>query len=126
MKAHRWVVVITYELTEEQAGRLGMIQLDHENRVAVSGPGCLDCEVLFKDPHAAICYAPAAEAIEFGRRIPSELARDSLSTSSPIVRSEDRTELKAAAELVEKPQTCQACGMVITPEGYCRCSGLGG
>lgn len=65
MKRHRWVVVVTYELTEKEAdarihGPAGdPIKLDEVNRLGIDGPGCLDCEILYTEPHAEWCPAPA-------------------------------------------------------------------
>jgi hypothetical protein len=94
VRHHRWVVVVTYRLSQDEAKEAmtpgaGQIPLDHENRIAISGPGCLDCEYVWGEVHDQPCRAPRAAGIQFGRSVPPAVATD-LAGPAGRVRSDDQ------------------------------------
>jgi hypothetical protein len=106
MRHHRWVVVVTYRLSQEQAAGVHAtdfamssedLRLDHENRIAVSGPGCLDCEGLWKDVHEQRCEAPRTGAIIFGSIVSPAVASDVVAEPGHA-RSEDATRIPEELE----------------------------
>lgn len=68
---HRWIVMIVHVLTDQQgrdliAGKIAdgtaeQITWDHENRLGVNGPGCIDCEAPMHAVADQPCPADATE-----------------------------------------------------------------
>jgi hypothetical protein len=64
MKEHRWIVAVIYQLPEEAAERAvngEVVNLGHENRIGVDGPGCLDCERPYEAARGTPCDAPPVD-----------------------------------------------------------------
>jgi hypothetical protein len=65
MKKHRWIAAVIYELSEDEARRAAtgeVVNLQHDHRIGVDGPGCLDCERPYEEVHGAPCDPPTAKA----------------------------------------------------------------
>lgn len=71
MKKHRWVVVATYELTDELASATNAggppVLLGDQNIMSIDGPGCLDCEKAYREA-GRFCLAPAWVVIPLKER----------------------------------------------------------
>jgi hypothetical protein len=64
MKKHRWITAVIYELSDEEARRAAtgeVVNLQHEQRIGVDGPGCLNCERPYEEVQGAPCESPEAE-----------------------------------------------------------------
>jgi hypothetical protein len=60
VKDHRWIVAVVYRLSDEAAAKAAageVVNLGHEHRIGVDGPGCLDCERTYEDARGTPCDA---------------------------------------------------------------------
>jgi hypothetical protein len=58
VKKHRWIVAVIYELEEDEAQQVvsgRVVDLTHERRIGVDGPGCLDCERPYEEARGTSC-----------------------------------------------------------------------
>jgi hypothetical protein len=61
VKDHRWIVAVVYQLSDEAAAKAAggeVVNLGHQHRIGVDGPGCLDCERTYEDANGTPCTAP--------------------------------------------------------------------
>lgn len=64
MKEHRWIVAVIYRLQDDEAQQVAtgkVVNLRHERRIGVDGPGCLDCERSYDDARGTLCDARPVE-----------------------------------------------------------------
>jgi hypothetical protein len=64
VKKHRWIVAVIYELQEDEAQQVAtgrVVNLTHERRIGVDGPGCLDCERPYEEARGTPCDARAVQ-----------------------------------------------------------------
>jgi hypothetical protein len=60
MSDHRWIVAVIYELSGDEARRAAtgeVVNLQHNDRIGVDGPGCLNCERPYEEVHGSPCAA---------------------------------------------------------------------
>jgi hypothetical protein len=58
-------VAVIYELKDDEAQQVvagRVVDLTHERRIGVDGPGCLDCERPYEEARGTPCDAPAIDA----------------------------------------------------------------